>query len=137
MGVMDLDGMEIEDNKGGRPPKDEQETKRDTIEAQGDTYTMRSDDHYWNKKWDHFYNEDDDVTVRQAVIRTCGNAHVLPRTGVQKIQESGAHDFNETLDEYPEAEEYLDGKNGEGVTEDANDKDNSPSSGLKALINDS
>lgn len=54
MGVMDLDGMDIEDNKGGRPEKDEKEKdEQGHVKADGDPFTQeKNTESWWQEKVD-------------------------------------------------------------------------------------
>lgn len=145
MGVMDLENMEIPDNKGGRPPKEETDDRgRQRREVDGDPYTMIHGKEYWEVKWDKWYNEHDNG-VKKTVMFLSGETLCLPRTVVSNIHKYDIHDFNETLDEYPEAEDYLDDSvqddiddTPDGFLNDTNTTNSKyePSQGLRSLIDE-
>lgn len=143
MGVMDLENMDVPDNHGGRPPKEETDDESRRREYTGDPYTMAHGKEYWDVKWEKWYHEEDNE-VKKAVMYLSGESLCLPRTVVSNLQEHGIHDFNDTLDEYPEAEDYIDDVKST-VTDDVsddflsnteNDSKDEPSQGLRSLIDE-
>lgn len=155
MGLKDLPGMDVPDNKGGRPPKEEEEVSGRDVD--GDPFRIPDQiveggdnidpdkkkkikeeewEKYWKSVWEDNYSED--KSLHEVVSDCCEFSYCLPRTVVIGVQKSGAFDFTDHEDEYEEALGYLN-KEKESKKKKSRSKkskiDTSKTSGLAGLIN--
>lgn len=150
MGLDELDGMGVPDNKGGRPTKDEEEETHGRT-AEGDALTLKKEtEDWWRMKFNRFKQETDDVD--EAIKEMAEHISVSPIIARRKLQEYELHetDWEEYIEKYTIYENDLrvpiveaDGSStanlsglfSDPITETtSSDDDDEPSSGLSSMI---
>lgn len=147
MGVFDLEGMDIPDNKGGRPEKEE--TEEEKIEPRYAQEPYPPDDEDEEKYVERIWNEYHQLDIVDAIGQMCDHMAIPPWEVMRLLHE---HEIRDMLD-YDEtefSEDYLilagildstEAKQksimemlGGGSSSNGSDDDNEPSSGLQSLI---
>lgn len=105
MGVMDLDGMDVPDNKGGRPEKDEEEKdEHGHIQAEGDPFTSeKNEEAWWQEKVDDYIGVFGEMPEtfdegREMVMEIADITHLNPINVRLYLDEHGV--FETDWDEY-------------------------------------
>lgn len=151
MGVMDLEGMDIDDNVGGRPTKEEREEQDDTTVPEGTPWYPKREEGFLKDKWEEHYDEDEGIN--RALITMSGELHLMGRSVIVMLQERDIYDFTEHegefdwLDRVLEANGFIGSPSSSSSSsgssgflssfDDDDDEDEEPKSGLKALVSDS
>lgn len=91
MGLNDLDGMDVEDNKGGRPPKEEiDDTNRRS--GTGEPFMPQYDNkEWWKEKFNKFKSEEN--TIQDAITALSAHAQLHTIRIRKKLEE---YDIYET-----------------------------------------
>lgn len=151
MGLNDLNGMDIPDNKGGRPSKDDNEEQHARIAA-GDPHTLDKDEEdWWYQKYTKYVMEAD--SVDEAITLIAENTFVNPIEIRKKLDEFGIHetDWDNYIDTHPAYENdaripgnelnesYSTGMSSRlddvmGTASSSNNDDDGPSDGLSSLM---
>lgn len=101
MGLDDLSGMSIPDNKGGRPSKDEQEDEHVRI-AEGDPHTSAKEDEDW---WYQIHAKFDAEADNERELIELISQHVFinPISVRRKLQQYDIYetDWEELIEKYP------------------------------------
>lgn len=150
MGLNDLEGMDVPDNKGGRPTKDEEDDTRGRT-AEGDGLTLKKETKdWWRMKFKKFKNEEDDVD--DAIMEMAEHISVSPIIARKKLQEYDLYetDWEEYIEKYTIYENDLripiNEASGTGTaglsglfsdpitSNSSSSNDDEPSSGLSSMI---
>lgn len=103
MGLDQLDGMDTPDNKGGRPPKEEQETKRSRT-PDGDPLTIKTDREDWiNHKFNVHLGDTEDEDEDEAIISMANELHVHPIVIRKRLEQYDIYetDWEKYIEKYP------------------------------------
>lgn len=100
MGLDDLDGMGIPDNKGGRPSKSGG-TEKQKRQAEGDALTIQKDNEDWLRhKFNRFKGETD--TIDECIEQLSAHIYINQITVRKKLEEYDIHetDWEEYIEKY-------------------------------------
>jgi len=112
MGIMELSGMDKEPNRGGRPPKDDDDGTRD---VDGNPFTNDDGEEYWRIAWEQYYSEGTETL--EALLDVCDYAYVQPRVAIYHIHQHEIHNFKQ-YDEWDRWERWAEGKTENIAVED-------------------
>lgn len=107
MGLQDLDGMDVPDNKGGRPPEEDKEEQW-SGSTPGDPYIpYKDDEEWWRDKFETAKQKTDDIDA--AVTEVSRIIHVNPIEIRKRLSEYDIYDtdWDEYRDKYDVHEEDL------------------------------
>lgn len=100
MGLNDLDGMDVPDNKGGRPSKTEEDSNGRKYD--GDALTLDKDsEDWWRVKFNNFKNDYNDVD--EAIQALSDHVAVFTREVRVTLDDYGIYetDWEEWIEQYP------------------------------------
>lgn len=100
MGLQELDGMDTPDNKGGRPPKSDEEQSRGR-EVKGEAFLPSKDDEeWWREKFNRFTEENSNIG--DAITQLSDFIMVHPLEVRKRLEDYGIHetDWEEYVEEY-------------------------------------
>lgn len=140
MGLDDLPGMDIPDNKGGRPEKTEEGPNTRAVD--GDPFTQHKDEKDWWRVVFNRFVTGDELSIDE-LAEIADYTHVSPWTVVEKLDQYGIKEMEDGdwRDDYP-----TDGILGSGTSSTRSSSgglrsknpnvSDSENSGLKALLDD-
>lgn len=102
---MDLDGMEKEPNRGGRPPKDDEKSHR---VPDGKPYTQEHDEGYWSVIWNKHFEQH--LDIHEIVSLVADDAHVQPRVVVYEVHNNDVYDLENYTDEWEQWDKWINGE---------------------------
>lgn len=142
MGLDDLDGMDIPDNKGGRPPKKDNDDKRKR-KGGGDPFTSnKGGEDWWEHKFNRFMQDHD--SADEAIEALGDHIAVSPIEVRRKLTEFDVFetDWDEYLEKYSiyandsRIPTVSGGSSSSGSSSSSLfETEEEPSSGLEGLIN--